>query len=127
MKLIASVGAALTLAGALAAMMSPASSQTPPRAVVQSQPVGPAVMAPNVKITPPTIAAAPPEEEPPPLTVQWDSGSPAFDSAVENLNHKYTLFAPRADERPSTTPDLEKQRSAPPPPEESDEEPDETP
>lgn len=130
MKFIAGIGAALTLAGALVVMTSPASSQTAPRVVVQTQPIGPVIMAPKAEIVPPPIAAEPaPEEAPPRVTVPWETGAPPFRGVVESLGTKYTLFMPDgAPVRATATPDLEKQRSAPPSPEEEpDEEPDETP
>ena len=128
MKFIASVGAALTLAGALVVMTSPASSQIAPRAVVKTQPIGPVVMAPNAEIVAPPIAAAPAPEEPPRVTVIWDGGLPAFEGVVESIGTKYTMFAPDGSAvRATASPDLEKQKNAPPPAEESEEEPDETP
>jgi hypothetical protein len=127
MKLIASIGAALTLAGALVALTSPAASQTAQRVVVQAQPIGPVVVAPSAEIAPPPIAVAPAPEEPPRVTVTWEGGQPSFAGVVESVGEKYTLFAPSGAVRPTSTPNLEKQGNAPPREEAQDEEQDETP
>jgi|CXWL01.1.fsa_nt_gi hypothetical protein len=121
MKFIASVGAVLTIAAVLIAMMSPASSQTAPLGVVKTQPIGPAVIAPNAEIDTPTIATAPgPEEEPPRL--------PAFEGVIEGIGTKYTIFShDGAMVRSTATPGPEKQGNVPSRENESDEEPDETP
>ena len=86
MKRIATLGAALTVIGIVLAM-TPAFGQKP-----GVRPVQPSVTQ-AVPSTTPQVAPAP-SKAPPEVRTQWGDGQAPLPSVVDQIETKYTIFAP---------------------------------